>query len=452
MRFPWSKLRTEIVRASHPAVPTKYPVGGSAAKAQVQTHTVGGTPANGQTYDVNIGTKQVRYTATGVDTNTTIATALQALLAATDAPPEHQELTWTNPSAGVVTSTAKRPGRPSTISTAASGTGTFVTATTTANKGPEVWDEPTNWNGGTLPVNGDIIDMSGYEGHFRYNLEGLASVALAAFLKPMNSTGQMGLPEINEDDPSLPYGEYRPRFIKFNVPPTLTEIGQGDGQGSPLVKLDLGQTATATTSTVNVYGTAAPLVQDGRAVALKMTATGTGANHVAVSRGSVGLAMFPGEALGFGTSGTLRVGFQTSQDSDADVLVGSGVTMPDTVTKTGGRMIVASNMTTLNHRGGETVVNGTATLTTGNHDKGTIRWNSSGTVTTWNVGSEATIGWNGDPRPKTVTNCNANINSRGVDDQGVVTFTNGVVFVRGDLKVQGEFDWAFGPNRTIVIS
>src|SRR5262245_47220947 len=101
--------------------------------AQVNTVTVGGTAANGQVYSVTINAKLVAYTANGSDTNNTIAAALKALLAASVIP-EFAEVTWTV-ATNVITGTAKTAGRPFVNTSAATGTGTLVTATATANSG-----------------------------------------------------------------------------------------------------------------------------------------------------------------------------------------------------------------------------------------------------------------------------------------------------------------------------
>lgn len=104
---------------------TKTWISGAPAIAMVQTLTVGGTPASGQVYSVVMGinnTKSVSYSASSSDTRSTIAAALQQLLAASTYP-EFQEVTWTN---GSVTPLAA-PAAP-TLATAATG-GTVAAGT-----------------------------------------------------------------------------------------------------------------------------------------------------------------------------------------------------------------------------------------------------------------------------------------------------------------------------------
>ena len=430
-------------------MPTKIYEGGARARAQVETYTVG-SATNGQIFGITINNKTISYTAGGAETTTTIAAALKALLAATDAPPEFQEITWTQ-AAAVITMTAKTAGKPVVTAVSASTTGTLTKATTTANVGPEVWSEATNWDGGAIPANGDDVWI---KAPVRYDLDNatMMALALASLNIPLDIEDAVGLPEINEDNSSLPYGEYRSTFLRFTVPPTTVNVGDGvDGNGSGLLRLDLGQTANAATTTINVFNTADSVVDGVEALLLKVTKTGTGANTLNVTRGSVGVAVLPGETSTF-ADGSVRVGYISSQESDAEVRFGSGVAMPATLLKTGGKMTVASNMTTLNHRGGELTVNGAATLTTGNYDKGTINWNSSGTQTTVNGGSDVILNFNGDPRTKIITTLAPKQGFKLIDDQGIVTVTNGIAMTQLDLKIQGELDLSFGPGRTITIT
>ncbi len=118
--------------------------------AQVTTVTVGGTPANGQIYTVTINSKFVKYTATGGDTNSTIGTALLALLQACTFA-EFTEITWTGVTT-VITATSRVAGTPFTLSSSATGTGTFVNATTTSATGPNQVDEANNWTLGRVPA------------------------------------------------------------------------------------------------------------------------------------------------------------------------------------------------------------------------------------------------------------------------------------------------------------
>ena len=436
-------------------MPTKIYEGGARARQMTITLTVGSF-ANTETFITTINGKSITYTADGTGSTTTVAAAIQALLASSDAPPEFQEITFTQVAA-VITGVAKTAGKPFTLTK--SGTGTYTLATTVANIGPAVWSEATNWSGGAIPANGDDVHIDPNCGGIKYDLDNatMMALALASLNIPAAMEDQIGLPEINKDSASLPYGEYRSTYLRFTVPPTTTNIGEGEGDGSGMVKLDLGQTANAATTTVNVYQTGTSDVDDLEACLLKFTFTGTGLNVLNVSRGSVGVAVLPGEVTTFNTTGSFRVGYQTSQESDAQVRCGSGVTFPTnavsgTCLKTGGKLTVSSNLTTLNHKGGDTTVLGTAAVTTLNHDKGTIRWDSAGTITALNGGSDAVIDFNGNPRPKTITTLTVNEGFKLIDDQGVVTVTNAIAATRLDLVVRVDgAELRFGPGRSITV-
>ena len=122
-------------------------IGAAPAAAQVNTITVGGTPNTAQVYAVSMNGKTVAYAALVSDTNTTIATALQALLAASTIP-EFTEVVWTNPGAGVVVGTAATPGYPFTSTSSATGAGTLTTQAGIAT--PTISSTSTATSGGAL--------------------------------------------------------------------------------------------------------------------------------------------------------------------------------------------------------------------------------------------------------------------------------------------------------------
>ena len=47
----------------------------------------------------------------------------------------------------------------STNCSSATGTGTLVTVTTTANSRPTNWGTPANWSNGTVPTTGDEVEL-----------------------------------------------------------------------------------------------------------------------------------------------------------------------------------------------------------------------------------------------------------------------------------------------------
>ncbi len=133
---------------------TKQWTAAAPAVSQQNQITVGGTPALSQIYTVTVGSGtnvvSVSYTASGTDTNTSIAAALQALLAASLLP-QLQDIIWTNPSAGVVVGTAATAGVPFTQTSSASGTGTLTTQAGIAQ--PVISSVVDSGSGGTLHFN-----------------------------------------------------------------------------------------------------------------------------------------------------------------------------------------------------------------------------------------------------------------------------------------------------------
>lgn len=118
---------------------------------QVTTFAIGGTAAAAQVYTITINDKYVQYTAIGGDTNTTIAAALKANLAASTIP-EFNEVTW-SVSTTTITGTGGKilAGQPFTATSSATGTGTITQTTTTSPTGKNWWDEETNWSLGYYP-------------------------------------------------------------------------------------------------------------------------------------------------------------------------------------------------------------------------------------------------------------------------------------------------------------
>jgi hypothetical protein len=342
--------------------------GGAGYVAQVSTLTVGGTPALGQIYTVTIGLNSIAYTASGIDTNSTIAAALQVLLAASTLG-EFSGITWTV-NAAVITGTARTAGTPFTATTSATGTGTFVTATTTANVSPNAWGNALNWDTGAVPVNGDDVYLDQTSFDIWWDLDQsavtLASLTITStFQKGDNGDGQLGLPEVNASG-SKSYVEYRTTFLKIGA--TTCTIGDGLGNGSDLLKIDFGSVQTSCT----VHSTGTGPGGDLEALQLK----GTHASNVfSIISGSVALAPFGGDSsvaatVNIGSSGSgapsVRTGpncsITTLNMEDGSVLLGKA---PTTVNKVGGDLtVLTGTFTTLNERGGTTAYLGTGGLGT----------------------------------------------------------------------------------------
>lgn len=364
-------------------------IANAGAVAQVTTLTVGGTPAANQTYTAYIPNsstgKSVTYTATNTDTNNTIASGLQALLGASSYP-EFQEASWTVNN-NVITGTSATAGTPFTVTSAASGTGTLVTATTTAATGPNDAANAANWSTGTLPTVGDDVYLTGTSQGILYGLTAAAYALFNSVTEDSTFTGQVGLPPFNPSG----YREYRPTFWQVS-PVTWTTLA-GSGAGSQLTQVDFG--TNPTTLIVNATGT--PLIQGRPALVVK----GTNVSNVLVGlQGSVGIAIDPGDVSTFAT---LQIGYQSNPAGDFTLTCGPGCTLT-TLTQDGGTVNLNASLTTATIRNQGTLnVFAAATITTWDCEDGEVVWYSSGSLGTGTVGINGWLDLSHDPRNKTAT-------------------------------------------------
>ena len=238
-------------------------------------------------------------------------------------------------------------------------------------------------------------------------------------------TGSIGLPKINgKGDTS--YYEYRETYLKISA--TTVNIGRGTEACSGRIKLNTGTNAT----TINVFGTSQPNTAGTKALLW----VGVHASNVMnVYQGSIGVAMLAAETA---TLPTLRLGFESAQNADVDMEIGSGATLT-TITKNGGSLILNSGATTITQTSGTLVINGSGAYTTITLSRGgSCVYNSSGTITTLNVigtmsSDEPIIDFSRDLRSKTVTTTNRYGTSTIRDTNKVVTFTNGIDLEQSNL-------------------
>lgn len=303
--------------------------------------------------------------------------------------------TITSGSTSVVVVTARTHGKPFTLTVTENtvGTGTATRSGSVTCTGPNFFDNADNWSGSTVPITGDDAVFDVGDTPLLYNLD-QNGITLASLTITNGYTGDIGLPERNEDNGSLPYNEYRTK--KLMISATVLTIGGGEGKGSARIRLNLG--TAQTTAFINHNGARAleayPTIQ----------IIGTHAsNAITVSRGDVGIADMAGEAA---TVTTLRVGYIDNVTGDAKVLVGSGATL-NTVNQSGGFLDVECAIATAYvGTAGECVINGSgavASLTV--RGSCTVRFSTTGTL-----GGNPIVSGNGfldfgqDLRTKTVTN------------------------------------------------
>lgn len=418
-------------------------LGSAAAIAQVTSLTVGGTAANGQVYSVTMGFgagKTVSYTATGTDTNTTIATALQKLLAASQFP-EFLEEGWTNPSTAVIYATMLTAGVPFTLSCSATGTGTLTQATVTANSGPSDVSIASNWSTGTLPVTGDTIYFQNCNVAALYNLQALSAVDPANIYCDASMTAAIGLPVNNANG----YREYRQRFLQFTGCSGIVEIGLGQGQGSGKIQLDF----QSGNFTANIYKSATSSETGMPAVQLKGGAGTTVINH---NKGTLGIALTAGETA---TVPTLNINYVNNQAGDAQVWTGPGCTLT-TVNMGGGQLSSRCAVPTLNSTGGQ------ATLYAGNmtaanlENAGQGAPNSTlyycppagGTISSYSIGDGCLLDCSLTQEPVTLTGGTLYAGSTINAPDGNVTMTNAASIPDGQAS---DITLNLGNNRTIKV-
>ncbi len=379
--------------------------GDAQAIAQITTLTVTGTFAVGQTYSVTCNRKIVSYTTVVTDaSNTDAATGLLNALRAT-AVIEFKEIVYTS-LAAVVTCTAAIPGKLFTFSAVSgSGTGGLSQSTTQASKGPNHWDDANNWSLAAIPVNTNDVVIEGCAVDILYGLDQNA-VSLASLTINSTYTGAIGLPEFNGQ-----YFEYREPYLKISA--TTVRLGDGDGNCSQRLQLNLGTVQTAVTilKTGSIPGAGQPSVY----------LRGTHAsNTLDISRGIVGVAFEEGA---LSTFLTMRIGYVNSPDNDVTLYIGSGVTMT-TVNMSGGQVLCRSAVPTLNMDNGTWTQVGNVAITTVNGQRGRLYYQSNGTITTLTCGTDFEADFTRDIRARTITNSSMQKSSKFRDSFKTVTFTN----------------------------
>lgn len=416
-------------------------LGNAPAIAQVISIVVGGTAATGQTYSIKMGlnnAKVVAYTWNGSDTNTQIATALQALLASTLFP-EFLEVLWTNPSAGTILATGQTAGVPFTITCTASGTGTLTPTTTTANSGPSDVAIASNWSQGTLPVTGDQIFLQNNSVPLLYNLQQLGAITPALFQADSSNTAAVGLPATNSNG----YREYRTRFLQFTGC-TNVMIGQGGGQSSGKIMLDF----QSGTYAAEIYNAASSTETGVPAIQLK---GGSGSSSCYVAKGTVGLALIAGETA----QTALVMDYVNNQASDSQLTTGAGCTLVS-VEKNGGVLNAYSDVPGLTSYAGVTTVY-TGSMSTVNLYSANVKnppqnvlyYNGGGTITNNTVEDGCTLDLSGSNGTVTLTNSTWYAGSTINAPAGNVAMTNAASIPDGqasDVKAN------LGVNRTLKVA
>ena len=223
------------------------------------------------------------------------------------------------------------------------------------------WSDALNWNG-DVPANGDDVVI---ENNAVDIDEGLAqgAVTLASLTISQTYTGKIGTTAA---------------YLAINS--TLVDIGAYYGTASPAgsgrIRLNLG----AVQSTVTIHNSATTAT-DTNYAPIRLLGTHA-ANVINVRKGTVSIADdVPGEVS---TVATLNVSYVSAVSTDANVIIGSGVTLT-TLTKIGGAATLECAATTATQTGGTLTTTGSGTITTLNAKGGTLTTTGSGAITTANI-------------------------------------------------------------------
>lgn len=288
-----------------------------------------------------------------------------------------------------------------TVSETTAGSGALAIATSQTASSPNDASIVDNWSTGAVPTTSDVVIIENTDEDLLWNLDTITD-ALTSLSVSSTFEGTIGLPDEN----SAGYPEERTKYLELNCP--TIKIGEGEGDGSSLIKLD----CSSNSVTMDVFSTGSA-DEDSGAVIWK----GTGTNTLrVVGNSSVGIAPGLGESA---TIATLSVADNSTVYGGPGVGTITTVNLDDSATLT----LDDANITTLNQRAGTLTFRGTGTLGTANCDGGTLNYRSNGTLTTLNLDG-TTVDFSGDSRSKTVTTTNFTTGSLQ-NFRGRVTWTNG---------------------------
>lgn len=387
-------------------------IGGSAAVAQVDTLTPGGTIEAGDLFKITLTderaeTYQLSVAATGTTVAATCADIIAAFNACND--PRFTRIT----AAGVgtvgaytaVTLTADTAGEPftCTVTTTEAGGGaadtqTFTWAATTASSGAYDFNLTGNWLGGVLPVSGDEVLI---DAPIKYGLAGHSAVVLD-YLKITKQVGQ--------------YPQAGCLGAYLDIGATIADIDATTGP----VMLNTGDTA----STITIFNTPSASSAGVPVVWIKANKDTT---NIIIRKGMVGIGWGDGETT---TIHNLDVLYTTQKSSDATVLVGSGVTISGTtpvVTQKGGTLQLNCAAATVNSDDGNLTTEGSGAITTLTIKRSSVISNSTGTITTVNIESTGTLDTTKSNAARTITTVHMHAGAT-FKRNSAITVTNAITF------------------------
>ena len=291
-----------------------------------------------------------------------------------------------------------------------SGGASIPVTTSQASKGPNHWDDPLNWSGGAIPVDGDAVSIDHSDISILYGLD-QSSIALTTLTIGAAFTGKIGLPEVNASS-SAKYVEYRDQYLKIEVP--IVRIGDGTGTGSNLIRLNI---QGNTTVDVRQSGSS----EETGLTAIQIIGSGNIVGNIV--KGSVGFGLYQGETAGLTT---LKVGYRDTPTGDAVVMLGPGATCT-TLAMAGGTVTAANAPGTITMTDGELTIDD-GSITSFKQQSGTLKYNGNDTITLAEV--SGVIDFRQDVRAKTITTLKLYEGAEYHDPHGTVTWTNAAQFIQ----------------------
>ncbi|TWT34688.1 autotransporter outer membrane beta-barrel domain-containing protein [Blastopirellula retiformator] len=267
---------------------------------------------------------------------------------------------------------------------------TLTITTTIAATGPHHWSDPANWDQNAVPVHGADVRIENSASSLLYGLD-QASVTLSSLDVRASFTGSIGLADMH----SAGFHEYLPTHLAIGA--TTVRLGEGEGSGSPQIRLDNGTEQ----ATVTVFNAGSPASTAGYAVEWIGTHE---QNGLTVYKGTVGVAIGGDQSA---VLATLDVSFLSSRQADALVYLGDDVTVGDIV-KNGGELIIAgrsgTDIASIRSTAGEVQLRGEDGVESLILEGGDFYYWSTGTLATGAVVSgDGRLIFDGDLRPKTVS-------------------------------------------------
>ncbi len=289
------------------------------------------------------------------------------------------------------------------------------------------WATAANWidlsdgsAASAIPANGDTVH---FENSSQNVTEGYsqAAVGLAELHIEQSFTGEIG-----DADNYMVIGS-----LIVNIG---RHLGPSTAAGSGRIKLNLENTAD-TTPIVTVFNTkSAGTVSTLHPVQLLVVDTSA---KLHISNGKVGIAMEAGEVATWDTITLDRVDRSKTQ---AEVTIGSGVTLETYKQVDGDGRLECATSTSVTCEGGTLKLSGTGTHAIVNANGGKCISNTTGTITTANIATQGTLDFTQSQQSRTAAAINIDTPGTLMFDPGVMTYTNGITHTSttGNMTIKAQ--------------